>query len=246
MARLMDNPDMISGSIPGLTGYQFSGVRPDRLGASEYTLVTLMVDISGSVTPFLQELIDSLKMTIEACRKSPRAGNFLIRVVTFSSGIQEVHGFKPLQDIDVTEYDKITTYGSTVLYDACASGIGAMIEYAKNLTAQDFGVNGVLYLMTDGDNNGSTFTQTTVKEKIQEAITGEVLESFYAILIGINTKQFEQSLMAFQTFTGMTAYIDAGKATPGNLAKTASFISRSVSVVSSSQGSDVSATAFTF
>lgn len=41
--------DTLESSIQGFT---FSAVRPDALGAVEYTLVTLVLDKTGSVTGF--------------------------------------------------------------------------------------------------------------------------------------------------------------------------------------------------
>jgi hypothetical protein len=126
MPKLLDITDMQSGPIPGLGSYNFSGVRPERLGASEYTLVTIAVDTSTSVFDFRTQLIDCLRLAVDSCRKSPRAANILVRVITFARSVKEVHGFRPLNEIDTAaEYGDITIGGSTALYDATASAVGA-------------------------------------------------------------------------------------------------------------------------
>lgn len=241
MPRLLDN-DMTTGMIPGLSGYQFSAVRTDKLGESDYTLVTLALDISGSVAGFRDLLIDTLKKAIDACRKSPKAANILVRVTTFSSRVEEVHGFKPLAEIDNTVYDNIRCYGQTALFDACASAIGAMTEYGRTLAHQDFGVNGILFIITDGDDNASTYTAQTVKGMANDAVSGEVLESFRSVLVGVNAASVRRYLEDFRVQGGLTEYLDAGDATPGNLAKLAAFVSRSVS----SSASGVAAPPVTF
>lgn len=237
MPRLLDN-DMQTGAIPGLSGFQFSAVRTDKLAESEYTLVTLALDISGSVAGFRDLLIDTVKKAIDACRKSPKSANILVRVTTFGSRVDEIHGFKPLSEIDNTVYDAIRCYGQTALFDACASAIGAMTEYGRVLGKQDFGVNGIMFIITDGGDNASTYTAHTVKGLADDAVSGEVLESFRSVLIGVNAAQLKQYLEDFRVQGGLTEYLDAGDATPGNLAKLAAFVSRSVS--SSASGAPAS------
>ena len=62
-----------------------------------------------------------------------------------------------------------------------------------------------------------------------DAVSGEVLETFRSILVGVNAASVSQYLEDFRVQGGITEYLDAGDATPGNLAKLAAFVSRSVS-----------------
>lgn len=220
--------------------FTFSAVRVDKLGATEYTLVTIAVDETGSVAGFDQELRDMLVTAIESCKKSPRSDNLLVRVVTFGSqhrnGVNEIHGFKPLADIDPTQYPAIRPGGMTPLCDACYSSLGAMNKFAKDLTDNDYGVNAIAFIITDGDENASTATTHMVKEEARKAITGEVLESLVSVLIGVNAAQYRQKLIDFQRDAGLTQYIDAGDVTKGKLAKLAQFVSQSVSSQSQALG----------
>lgn len=237
MPKLLDQSnDMETTGIPGLAGYNFSAVKIDNLGASEYTLVTILCDVSGSVGSFLDLLRTTMKTTVAACRKSPKANNILLRTVLFGSTVQELHGFKPLSEIDDTIYDSISTMGMTALHDAAATGIASMTAFARKLVDQDYGVNGILYILSDGGDNASTFPASVVADKAAEAVNGEVLESFTSVLVGVNARDCSQLLQDFQAKAGITQYLDAGDATPGNMAKLAGFISRSVSSTASAQG----------
>ena len=80
--------------------FKFSAVRPEHLGATEYTLVTIVTDISGSVSGFEKTLRTAVIDAVQACEKSPRADNLLVRLVTFNTRLQEVHGFKTLRQIN--------------------------------------------------------------------------------------------------------------------------------------------------
>lgn len=238
MPKLLSETDMTTGNIPGLQGFQYSAVRATSVtltSASSYTLVTIAVDTSSSVTPFRDLLVDSIKKAVGACAKSPLAANIMVRTIQFASDVQEVHGFKPLSEIDIaTAYDGIYCGGATALYDACASAIGATADYGKLLAAQNYGVSGILFVITDGEDNRSRSTPITVKQQSDGLVNDETLETFTSVLVGINAQHCRTSLERLQREGGMGQYVDAGDATPGNLAKLAAFVSKSVS--STAQG----------
>lgn len=220
--------------------FTFSGTRVESLGATEYTLVTIAVDVTGSVWGFENDLGNALITAVESCRKSPRSENLLVRVVLFStsypSGLKEIHGFKPLADIDTASYPQLNPGGGTPLYDACYSGIGSMNTYAKKLVDQDFNVNGICFVVTDGDENSSVATADMVKNEQMKSVSGEVLESMISILIGINTTYCGGFLKKFQQEAGLNQYIDVGDINPRKLAKLAAFVSQSVSSQSQALG----------
>lgn len=237
MPSLMDET-MMTGNAGAFT---FSGVRIEKLGATEYTLVTIAIDVTGSTSPFAADLRASLITAVEACRKSPRAENLLIRVITFSSslpgGVDEVHGFKPLADIDALDYPQFQPGGCTPLFDAVYAATSAREAYGKQLSDNDYGVNAIDFYITDGDDNVSRATPAMIAAENQKAVTGETLESVVSVLIGINASMYTKELTRFQTEAGISQYIDAGDATPGKLAKLAAFVSRSVSSQAQALGS---------
>ena len=241
MPRLMDDGKMEVANIGGMQGFKFSGIRTEHLGATEYTLVTIAVDETGSVGGFANELRESLIAAVEACQKSPRSDNLLMRVIKFSSmfpnGIEEIHGFKPLAEIDARkDYPDFVPGGMTPLCDACYSAIGAMNVYGQKLVDDEFGVNAIAFVITDGGENASVATMEMVRKEAERAVTGEIVESMVSVLIGINASDCKVMLEDFQRKAGLTQYIDAGEATKGKLAKLADFVSRSVSSQSQALG----------
>ena len=259
MPRLMSNDDtMQTGEVAGMQAFQFSGKRVEHLGATEYTLATIAVDLTGSVQNFCKALRTSLVTSVEACKKSPRANNLLLRVLFFNSsiGVQEYHGFKPLGEIDVNEYPDILGYSDTApvrkaadgtvvapifvgsatnLNDATYSAVGATNAYAKVLMDQEFLANGIVIVITDGDDNVSSATLTMIKDEIDRGTKSESIESLISILVGINAGSCHSILDAMAKTIGMQ-YLNAGDATPGKLAKLASFVSQSISSQSQSLG----------
>lgn len=239
MPRLM-NDEMQQHKLAG--NFSFSGKRLDALGASEYTLATIAVDETGSTAHFKVELRKMLEATVLACKKSPRSDNLLLRVIYFSdkypNGVKEVHGFKPLAEIDVAAYPDLDPGGMTPLCDAVYSGVGAMNKYGEELTEQEFGVNGINFIITDGGENASVATMHMVRQELEQSVMGEKLESMISILIGINTMEsgVKRALETFHVEVGMTQYVDAGEATPAKLAKLGAFIDQSISSQSQALG----------
>jgi len=223
-------------TIPGTT-FTFSGVRPEKLGAEYQTLVTLVIDITGSVSPFADDLLKMLKTVVNACQKHPRSENLMVRIVTFNEDLYELHGFKQVADVDLNSYQTFNCGGMTALFDACVYAIGATQTYAETLRSSDYKVNAAIYILTDGDDNRSTNTLNKVKRCLLDTRSKEDLESLVTILIGVNAGSCTQYLQDFKDKAGLSQYVDVADATPGKLAKLAQFISQSVSSTSQSLGS---------
>ncbi|MGK0290187.1 MAG: putative secreted protein [bacterium] len=241
----IQDPDMQVLNANG--NFQFSAVRPEKLEATEYTLVTIVVDTTGSVWDFADELLNSLKTVIQSCKKSPRSENLMVRVTNFNNKITEVHGFKLLSMIDENKYPKIDPSGSTALYDATEDGISSVVTYAQDLVDQDFDVNGIVFIITDGEDNTSKLAKPkSIQKQIQKSIQDETIESMNTVLIGINTSTSSSYLKRFKTAAGFTQYVDAGKATANNLAKLANFVSESISSQSQAIGTGGASQPLTF
>ncbi|MDH5639396.1 MAG: hypothetical protein OEZ04_12995 [Nitrospinota bacterium] len=236
MPRL-DSTNMESVVLPGRGGYVFSSVRPDDLGATEYTLATILVDTSSSVQIFEKELLDTLKAAVGACKKSPRAENLLVRLVSFSSDIREIHGFLPLSSIDMNNYSLGVVGGMTKLIDATQTGVEATLTFAKALVDLDFDVNGIVFVITDGQDNSSIYSVGDVRRTIAAAMKNEEMESIRTVLVGVNDVACKDYLEHFKRETGIDQVISVGNVTEGSLAKLARFVSQSISSQSQSLGS---------
>ncbi len=209
--------------------FMFTPVDLSSLGASEYTLVTIALDCSGSVDPYKKEIESCLQEVVRSCRRSPRADNLMIRLVTFNDNVKEAHGFKLMSQISSINYDGVVSpCGMTALRDACADSVAATAKQAKILVDSDYTVNGILFIITDGEDNRSTTAGSIVKQMIRDMHQAEVMSSFTSILIGVNAVQSAHILKAFADDVGITSFIDAGQADEKTLARLARFIASSV------------------
>jgi len=246
---LLNQPNMQSRHIGG-TAYDFSAVRVDHLGASEYTLVVIASDCSSSTSGFQRAHTECLKSIVRACRRSPRADNLMLRLVTFDDKLREIHGFKPLMDCDPDDYDKaIRARGMTALFDATYNCVQSAIQYGRDLIAQDFQANAIVFVITDGQDNRSAMTPGAIQSALGGAVRDETLESVQSVLIGLETAgrdDLKQYLRDFEHDAGFSRYIDVGAADEDSLARLADFVSRSISAQSRALGSGGGARPLTF
>ena len=222
------------------SGYKFSATKIKDLGAAEYTLATIVMDASSSVTGFAVQLEQALKTIFKACDKSPRKDNLMLRLTQFASALTELHGFKLLSSINEKDYDNILQLGgSTALFDAMDEAIQATGTYGKQLTSQDFLVNGIVVVVTDGENNCSNISDPSQVKKTLEAVRrSENLESLLLILVGVTGDNINLNtyLQTVKDDCGADQYVSIGNATPGRIAKLAEFVSQSISSTSSALG----------
>jgi len=225
--------DMVQAKVPG-SAFQFSSIKIEKLGSSEYTLVTIAMDTSGSISPYQSDLVAMLNSIVDACKKSPRAENLLLRVLTFDDQAKELHGFIPLQNILQYQQNDLNCGGCTALYDAMYSAVTATAIFGEALVDQDYDVNAVIYVCTDGGDNSSSFKPAKIATEIEKMAKAEKIESLTTILIGMGGAG---ELTTFKNEAKLTQTIDMGDITPGKLAKLAGFVSKSISSSSASLGS---------
>jgi hypothetical protein len=243
MPRFVNDNEMTTYQIGG--GFNFNGARISDLGAAEYTLVTIAVDLTGSIEGFedqLRQMVVSIMESFQGGpgrKPHPRADNLLVRLITFSDriGVQEIHGFISLSDINPQDYPSFSTGGLTNLYDATFSAVAATVKYGEGLYDKDFAVNGIVFIITDGYDNASTMTAESIAQQCKVARTGEKVESLMTILIGVNASSYQNQLDAFRKAAALDQYTDAGDATPDSLARLGGFVSQSISSQSLALGS---------
>jgi hypothetical protein len=229
-------------------GFQYTNVSIDKLGATEYTIVQMVADQTGSVSAFKAALEGMLKTSVDACKKSPRAENLLYRTTAFSSRgggqvcIEELHGFSLLSTLDPNQFDgALNPNGGTPLNDATMEAVDALFDYGQKLYKQKFLCNAILFILTDGEENASQKISdpAEIKKAIDRIKAEGIVESLRTILIGVNDAEqhFKDYLENFRQKAGIDEYISIGNANPGKLAKLAQFVSQSVSSQSQALGS---------
>lgn len=229
--------DTVQSMIPG-SSFSFSAVKMDKLTSAEYTLVTIAMDCSGSISPYQGDLVDMLNSIVGACKKNPKAENLLVRVITFNDSLTEVHGFVPITSLSTYTAHDLQVGGMTALYDALYSAVTATKIFGENLVDQDYDVNAVIYVTTDGDDNMSTFSPSKIASEIDNILRSEKLDSISTILVRMGSSN---SLDDLQKEAKISQVINMGDITSQKLAKLAGWVSKSVSSSSQALGTNAPA-----
>lgn len=236
--------------IPNTTmQYSMTSLQDLAQNASDYTLGLIACDVSPSVEAFRAQIESALKTAVKGCTHSPRVNNMLLRVTTFSNRVKELHGWKLMPNIKPDDYtDAIKIGSSTVLYDAADEGLSVIGDTAAQMVKARFGVNGVFYIITDGEDVSSSKGVHHVRAAIQKIKQEENLESLVTILIGViddNPKDqyaqqradaVRQYLANFQKEAGIDKFETIGNLTESNAAKLGGFISKSLSSTAMARG----------
>ncbi len=235
---IIDKTSKLSGHALAASNYGFSAIRIEDLGAAEYTLVTIVADVSPSTHGFRKAMEACLGEVLQACGASPRRHNLLVRLMAFASDVSELHGFRPLAECKAGDYDGVlrSLRGTTALFDATINGVEATAAYGEKLLSSGYDVNGIVIVLTDGMDNDSAGTMAECKKVFDEALATEKLESLVTILVGVNINDCAQYLGAFAKTVGFTQFVDMGQADAKSLTRLASFMSRSISSQSVSLG----------
>ena len=236
----MENSTLINHSLVG-QHFGYSACDLSDLGSTEYTLVTIIVDESSSVSSYKSEMEECIKKAINACKLSPRSDYLLLRLVAFNRNMREIHGFKQLTDCEISNYDNsLHPSGTTLLFETTVNAIESTRDYSVNLADQDFEANGIIIIITDGmDNESGNITASSVSDSLKKITKEESLESLLTILVGVGTEGYadvSDYLDTFKNEAGITQYIEIKNTTEKNLAKLADFISKSISSQSQSLG----------
>jgi len=215
--------------------YGYSAAKIETLGATEYTAATIVVDVSGSTHAFKPEMESCIAEIVSACKYSARADNLLLRLVQFDTRLDEIHGFKLLENCNTGDYSGVLRQGgNTSLYDAAENAISATVNYAGRLAAGNLSSNAILFVITDGMDNASKLSPASVKRALDRAVSSEALGSIVSILIGVNVADTDVSrhLKDFKDSAGFNQYIEIDRADRDSLAGLARFVSQSISVQS--------------
>lgn len=229
--------------------YTYSGQSLNTLGASKYTLVTLVLDMSPSITDYKDDMEAMCVEVVKACKKHPNSEELTVRVVGFNSDISEIHGYKELRNINDTDYKgTIKPSGLTALYEAVEEAIEATESYGSQLVGMDYTCNAVLFIITDGANNiNKVANPDMIKKTLSKIKKDEKLDSVNIILVAASDDPSVVSKCEdFKVSAGLNQFVKMGEATKDNLAKFAQFASASVSSTSQALGTGGTSKPITF
>lgn len=177
-------------------GYNFGNYSPEQLGVEETINAVFIIDKSGSVFKYVDELNNAWNEFITRMQKSHHANKIMVSVIEFNHNVDVVHGFRPISELKPIDM-RPRIDGTTALYNAVETGLKNALDYRKDLENSGVNCKTLLFVITDGDDNqsGGPPAAAKVKDLIQELLQEERnFMSFESILFGVGEEaKFEEA-----------------------------------------------------
>lgn len=159
-----------------------AGVDIDDIDAEEVTLVTVILDGSGSMYEWVDEVLKSYREKfLGPLRGAKNAEAILVSVLIFSGGrgekVRLIHGYTPVPDCpELTEND-YEPDGSTPLYDGTWNGLTGLVSYGQHLRDNGTRTKSIAVVLSDGCENDSRISGSKLRR-----LSGEVLKQHEFVL----------------------------------------------------------------
>ena len=213
--------------------YNFGNYNPQDIEVADTINAIFVVDTSGSVLDYADELNSALNEFTVRMQKSHAAPNLFVSIVEFNDKINVTTGFQPISAINPIDI-RSRIGGTTALYKACAVSLKNALDYRGDLEKAGVNCKTLLFVLTDGEDNASgSVVAADVKTIIDELLKEERnFFSFESILFGIGE---EVNFEAAQKGMGIKHLAKVGT-TADEIRKMINFISSSITSVSTGQG----------
>ncbi|MEI2607074.1 MAG: hypothetical protein V9G20_00425 [Candidatus Promineifilaceae bacterium] len=204
-----DTMGLVIANLNGPTMTQTVGVGLDDLASNDVTLAMNIIDMSGSMYPFASDLIRAYNDDyLAAMGGSAAADDILISTILFDDVVALFHGYVNLKDAPPLTRSSYEPDGSTALYDAVAAGLTNMVLYAQQLRQSGVMVRCIVIVYTDGEDNASKQTASTVKRAARELLKHEMYTLAY---VGFSTSVLSEADLRRQaTLIGFPDVLVAG------------------------------------
>lgn len=163
-------------------GINFTNFDPNNLEVDETINVVFVIDKSGSIYDYVDDLNNALNDFVETMQKSHVADKMLVSTITFDDDIKVVNGYQPISDV---ERFNIRPGGLTNLYGAVEKGLDNANDYREQLQTAGITAKTLVFIITDGDDTCGG-NPKAVQQKMAEIYKNEANSfTFTVILFGV-------------------------------------------------------------
>lgn len=223
---------LITGNLGGIVLAGAAGKALEDITASDVTLVTLLIDASGSIADrgLEQAVRDGQNALLDAFGGAKEKDSVLLALWTFNGDQKVLHSYVPVEDATRLDAKTYRAGGATRLYDTWCDALTANVAYAQRLRDGGTPTRSVVVVVTDGEDVGSTRTSPTCAKLSKDLLASEL---FTLAFVGVGKDtQFELIAAAMGVPVGCVHV--QRDATPSGLRKTFQLVSKSA--IRASQG----------
>ena len=164
-----------------------AGVDPDDIDSEEVTLVSVVLDESGSMYSHREAVIEAFnEWFLKPIQGARNAESILVSAWTFSDmdgkdAVRLLHGYTPVPDCPKLTKSKYKPDGGTPLFEAIHHTLTGMIAYAATLADAGTRTKCIVIVLSDGWENASKrgITDMKVKRLSESALAQETFVLSY-------------------------------------------------------------------
>jgi Mg-chelatase subunit ChlD len=182
--------DLLVQNLDGQTGLGCVGAQIDSLNTDDVTLLSVLIDASGSMGSVRADVIDAFNQMARALADSKARDSILMSAWTFSDKPTLLFGYTPIDSVKDLTKATYAPNGATALYDAAMDAFTGIVAYGQELRNGGIRTRCIVVVITDGGDNMSSHTAAAVKTVALDLLKQE----FYTLaFIGMgNPNTFNQ------------------------------------------------------
>jgi uncharacterized protein YegL len=232
---------MASRSIGG--SVSFSPAQVDSLTSTTYTLVSILVDMSGSISGSEQQIENAVRMTLEASRSA--RDNVLVQISQFNDNYHNIFNDYTELGVILENMNQLSGIfmpgGGTNMFPSIEKDFVQIERKAGEMANLDYLVNGLFILITDGEDTsgGSLATCRKIVDRFRDpANEKRSMESvrFILVEVGGSVQSLDRIVNDLNFQKGIDQRVSLNNADTQTMKALAEFMSKSVKAQSAAIG----------
>jgi uncharacterized protein YegL len=223
---------LVTGHLGPLVLAGAAGKALEDITASDVTLVTLLVDASGSIADrgLEQAVREGQHALLDAFGGAKEKDSVLLALWTFNDEQKVVHAYVPVDEAARLDARSYRAGGATRLYDTWCDALTANVAYAQRLRDGGTPTRSIVVVLTDGEDVGSRRTSRDCARLSKDLLASEL---FTLAFVGVG-KDVDFGLIAAAMGIPPRCVHVQRDATASGLRQTFQLVSRSA--IRASQG----------
>jgi len=207
------------------------GVEVDELSVDDITVVSIILDASGSMNHNEQAVRDGYDSLINSLKESKQSDSMIVSSRVFSSDQKILYGFTKVEEIKKIGSDYTAEGRSTSLYDTLVNAMTDINIYSKNLNDNGIRTKNIIIVFSDGEDNSSRKNNSLDVKTVSDEFLK--LEQYHLVYVGFQNDP-NVSLDMIAKEIGFPNILTA-KATEHEIRQTMNLVSKSIIKTSQSQ-----------
>lgn len=156
------------------------GLSADDLDCPDATLVSIVLDMSGSMTPYRKAVVDAYNQMLRALSGAKGASAILASAWAFSDAPALLSSYEPTARKPPLSAAVYQPNGMTALHDTVLGALTGLVTYGQRLWDEGVPTKRVLFVLSDGDDNASKATASAVRSAVAALARDEAYTLAYA------------------------------------------------------------------